>query len=254
MPNTPINKDGLKPLVSLVGSGPGAIDLLTIRALNRIKEADIILYDALISEPLLDETKVDCEKIYTGKLFQDGQDQRERQIKIHELMAQYYNEGHRVVRLKSGDPMIFGRAMEEIRFLEKNNIPWEVIPGVTAGIAAAGLNGVPLTERGKSRLVLFTTAYTETGEMPEDTPWLATLKDGGSVVFYMALSKLNQLTNRLKYHSLADTMVAICNNVAHPEQVTFKAPSTAIVKLLSQEKLEGPSVIILYRESKNETI
>ena len=249
MPNTPDNTTELQPLVSLVGSGPGALDLLTIRALKRIKEADIILYDALINEPLLAEADPNCEMIYTGKLFQDGQDQRQRQIKIHELMAHYFNQQKRVVRLKSGDPMIFGRAMEEIRFLEKHNIPWEVIPGVTAGIAAAGLNGLPLTERGKSRLVLLTTAYTESGEMPEDTPWLATLKDGGSVIFYMALSKLNQLVNRLSYHQLSDTMVAICNNVAHPDQVTFKAPSTQIVQRLAKEKFDGPSVIILYRGS-----
>lgn len=238
----------LTPIVSLVGSGPGAIDLLTIRGLRRIKEANIILYDALVTEPLLKEAHPDCEIIYTGKLFQDGQNQQERQEKIHELMAYYYNKGLRIVRLKSGDPMIFGRGMEEINFLESKQIPWEVVPGVTAGIAAAGLQAIPLTQRGKSRLVLFTTAYTENGDSPEETPWIATLNDGGSVVFYMALSKLELLVKKLHNNQLESTMVAICNNISQENEVTFRAEASSIVEKLKNESIVGPSLVILYRQ------
>lgn len=243
------NISGLSPLVSLVGSGPGAVDLLTIRGLNRIKEADIILYDALITEPLLKEADPKCEIIYTGKLFKDGQDQQQRQEKIHELMAHYYNKGLRVIRLKSGDPMIFGRGMEEINFLESKQIPWEVVPGVTSGIAAAGLHAIPLTQRGKSRLVLFTTAYTENGDSPEETPWIATLKDGGSVVFYMALSKLEQLVKKLHNHQLETTMVAICNNISQENEITYRAKAVSIIETIKDETIIGPSLVILYHQS-----
>jgi uroporphyrin-III C-methyltransferase len=145
----------MSSLISIVGAGPGDPELLTVKALKRIQEADCILHDALVSDEILNLARPEAQRVYVGKIYQDGQDQTDRQEWINQLIIELAAKGQKIVRLKSGDPMIFGRGAEEIRFCIENNLNYEVIPGVTSALGAASLYGIPLTERGKNSMVLF---------------------------------------------------------------------------------------------------
>lgn len=231
--------------VALVGAGPGDPDLLTVKALKLVQVADVLLYDALIDERILNETKPECLKIYSGKKFKDGQDPMLRQANIHALMEEYYHKGCRVVRLKAGDPMIFGRGMEEIRYLQENNIAWEMVPGISAANAAASQFALPITERGFSRMVMFTSAYTESGDSPASDPYLSVLKEGGSVVFYMGLSKLGLLLKEIEIAGITDVIVAVADCVSQKDGFMVKSNAETILNDLKKHTLKGPSLLIL---------
>ncbi len=142
-----LNTSEIRGKVYIVGAGPGPADLLTIRAHNSIQQASIVLYDALISREVRRIFPKGAEHIAVGKRAGDGIDVEKRQISIHQKMLKYARMGHTVVRVKSGDPMIFSRGAEETSFLKENKIPYEVIPGVSAFNAAASEFGIPLTDR-----------------------------------------------------------------------------------------------------------
>ncbi len=235
----------IKHKVIIAGAGPGDPELLTLKALKEIQRAEVLLYDALIDTRILQESSSECLKIYAGKKFRDGQDPMHRQQTIHEQMSFHHKKGKRVLRLKAGDPMIFGRGMEEIRFLEEQHIPWEMIPGITAANAAASIFGLPITERGKSRMVMFTSAYTEDGQKPAAQPYLSVLREGGSVVFYMALSRLEKLIEETEAAELIDLKVAIATKVSQEGQGMIKTESSVILSELEKHSLDGPSLVIL---------
>jgi uroporphyrin-III C-methyltransferase len=165
-------------LISIVGAGPGDPELLTVKALNRIQEADFILHDALVSHEILNLAKPDAQKVYVGKIYKDGQDQTNRQESINQMIIDLSKKGQKVVRLKSGDPMIFGRGAEEIRFCIENSLNYEVIPGVTSALGAAALYGIPLTERGKNSMVLFGTGTYCEGDFCDLKSFVSVLKSG----------------------------------------------------------------------------
>lgn len=240
-----INKGLDNHKVALVGAGPGDPDLLTVKALRRVQEADVLLYDALIDQRIINETKPDCQRIYAGKKFRDGQDPMLRQHSIHKQMKEFHQQGLKVVRLKAGDPMIFGRGMEEIRYLEEQQIPWEMVPGISAANAASAIFALPLTERGKSRMVLFTSGYTESGDSPVSDPYLSVLREGGSVVFYMGLSKLEQLLNELEKAELGELTVAIADRVSQEDQQLVKGSNKNILAHIKNVELKGPSLVLL---------
>lgn len=231
--------------VSLVGAGPGDPELLTVKALKRVQQADVLLYDALIDERILEETQPDCLKIYAGKKCSDGQNPMVRQEEIHRQMAFYFHEGKQVVRLKAGDPMIFGRGMEEVRFLESEGIPWEVVPGISAGIAASSAFALPLTERNKSRMVLFSSGYTSSGETPGCDPLISVLKEGGTVVVYMGLTKLNCLLEVMQKAGIGNIPLMIADRVSQQGEQLIAATTHTVLTRLESVQVQGPSLVVI---------
>src|SRR5579863_1824182 len=177
--------------VYLIGAGPGDPDLLTLRALQLLQQCDVVLYDRLVSQAVLDRVRRDAERIFVGK--ESGQ-HRVTQERIHALLLEYAGRGLRVARLKGGDPFIFGRGGEEIDALAAAGIPVTVVPGITAALGAAASAGLPLTQRGVAQSVTLVTAM---GEGAEALDWRGLAATGQTVVFYMGIAQLPRIVSHL---------------------------------------------------------
>ena len=238
----------MSSLISIVGAGPGDPELLTLKAYQRIQEADYLLHDALISDKILNLAKPEARRIYVGKIYQDGQDQTERQEWINQLIIELAEKGQKIVRLKSGDPMIFGRGAEEIRFCIENNLDYEVIPGVTSALGAASLYGIPLTERGKNSMVLFGTGHYCDGDFCDLETFVSVLKSGSPIIFFMGLNKLVKLSERLMDRSVSpEVKVQILSKVSQPDTVAFESTLGKVARLLETEKPPMPALVIIGR-------
>jgi len=236
----------MSSLISIVGAGPGDPELLTIKALKRIQEADCILHDALVSEEIKNLARPDCQRIYVGKIYQDGQDQTDRQEWINQLIIELAENGKKVVRLKSGDPMIFGRGAEEIRFCIENGLNYEVIPGVTSALGAAALYGIPLTERGKNSMVLFGTGHYCEGDFCDLESFVSVLNSGSPIIFFMGLNKLVKLAGRLMDHGISPEMnVQILSKVSQADASTLEGKLGTIAQILELEKPPMPALVII---------
>ncbi len=241
----------MSSLISIVGAGPGDPELLTLKALKRIQEADCILHDALVSEEILNLARPDAQRIYVGKIYQDGQDQTNRQEGINQLIIDLAEKGQRVVRLKSGDPMIFGRGAEEIRFCIENHLNYEVIPGVTSALGAASLYGIPLTERGKNSMVLFGTGHYCEGDFCDLESFVSVLKSSSPIIFFMGLNKLVHLSQRLLDNAIApETKVQILSKVSQSGAVAFETSLGEVNRLLENEKPPMPALIIIGKHAE----
>ena len=238
----------MSSLISIVGAGPGDPELLTIKALKRIQEADYILHDALVSQEILNLARYDAQRIYVGKLYQDGQDQTERQEAINQLIIDLAAKGQKIVRLKSGDPMVFGRGAEEIRFCIENGLNYEAVPGVTSALGAASLYGIPLTERGKNSMVLFGTGHYTEGDFLDLETFVSVLKSGSPIIFFMGLNKLVKLTKRLMDQGISPEInVQILSKVSQSDSSAIEAKLGTIGQILELEKPPMPALIIIGR-------
>jgi uroporphyrin-III C-methyltransferase len=236
----------MSSLISIVGAGPGDSELLTVKALKRIQEADIILHDALVSNEILNLARPDVQRIYVGKIYQDGQNQTGRQEWINQLLIDLSEKGQKIVRLKSGDPMIFGRGAEEIRFCIEKKLSYEVIPGVTSALAAASLYGIPLTERGKNSMVLFGTGHYAEGEFLDLDTFISVLKSGSPIIIFMGLNKLIQLATKLIEQSVSgDTSVLILSKVSQSNATAVEGTLETIARVIESKKPAMPSLIII---------
>jgi uroporphyrin-III C-methyltransferase len=242
----------MSSLVSIVGAGPGDPELLTLKALKRIQEADCILHDALVSDEILNLAKPAVRCIYVGKIYQDGQDQADRQEGINQLIIDLAAKGQRVVRLKSGDPMIFGRGAEEIRFCIENHLNYEVIPGVTSALGAASLYGIPLTERGKNSMVLFGTGHYCDGDFCDLESFVSVLQSGSPIIFFMGLNKLVHLSQRLLDNAVTpETKVQILSKVSQPGAVAFETTLGGVADLIETKKPPMPALIIIGKNAES---
>lgn len=200
--------------VALVGAGPGDPDLLTLRGLRAMQNADVVLHDALVSEPIMNLVRREADRINVGKRCGG---QAMRQDEINTLLVRLAQEGKRVVRLKGGDPFVFGRGGEEMEALRHANIPVEVVPGITAAIGCAASTGIPLTHRDRAQAVVFATAHTRTG----DYDWTMLARPHQTVVFYMAGTQIPDTCRQLIVHGLPPAWpVAVVENGTRPEQRT----------------------------------
>jgi uroporphyrin-III C-methyltransferase/precorrin-2 dehydrogenase/sirohydrochlorin ferrochelatase len=200
--------------VVLVGAGPGDAGLLTLNALRALQEADVILHDRLVSAEVLGLARRDADRISVGK--QAG-GHSIRQERIHEIMLEQARAGRRVVRLKGGDPFIFGRGGEEIEFLQAHGIPFEVVPGITAAIACGAYAGIPLTHRDHAQSVRLVTAHS--GESIDALDWAALAQERQTVALYMGVSGLGTIQARMVEHGrAAGTPVAIIENGSRSDQ------------------------------------
>jgi uroporphyrin-III C-methyltransferase/precorrin-2 dehydrogenase/sirohydrochlorin ferrochelatase len=227
--------------VYLVGAGPGDPELLTFKALRLMQKADVVVYDRLVSQDILELVRRDAEKIYVGKA-------KNRhtlpQQQINELLASEALKGNRVVRLKGGDPFIFGRGGEEIETLVARNINFQVVPGVTAASGAASYAGIPLTHRDHAQSVVFATGHLRDNSI--DLNWSALAQKGQTAVFYMGLTGLNIICSNLIKHGLpADTPIALIESATLPAQKVVTGTLTNIQDQTGFADIKPPTLIVV---------
>ncbi len=227
--------------VYLVGAGPGDPELLTVRAARLISEADVIVYDYLVAASILDLANPDAEKIFAGK--RKG-DHALPQGELNLLLVTLARQQKRVVRLKGGDPYIFGRGGEEVETLFEHGIPFEVIPGVTAAAGVACYAGIPLTHRDYAQACIFVTGHLKDGSMNLD--WTGLARRNQTVVIYMGSTGLPVLCENLIAHGLpADWPVAIVQQGTTLNQRTVTGTLATLPHLTQQAQLSPPTLIIV---------
>jgi uroporphyrinogen III methyltransferase / synthase len=232
-----------KGFVYLVGAGPGRIDLITVRGAEVLRTADCVIYDKLANPALLNLAPKDAEIISVPKRTPAGGFSQEE---INRLLVEKASEGKTVVRLKGGDPCIFGRCAEEAAVLADAGIDFEIVPGVTAGIAAADYTGIILTDRCYSSQVVFVTGQEAEGKQQSNIDWKGLAKFQGTIVFYMGMGNLAFITGQLMENgSAADTPAAVIADATLPTQKVVQAPLNRINQKCKEEKIEPPAIIII---------
>ena len=228
--------------VYLVGAGPGDPDLLTFKALRLIQQADVVLYDRLVSKGVMELVRRDSELIYVGK--KGGSQESTRQIDINDQLVELAKSGKRVCRLKGGDPFIFGRGGEEIESLSEHGIPFQVVPGITAASGCSSYAGIPLTHRDYSQSCRFVTAHLKNGTT--NLPWDEFVIDQQTIVFYMALSGANYICQKLMEYGMdKDMPIAIIEKGTMPEQKVYISSLTKLPDLLATEDIHAPTLMIV---------
>jgi uroporphyrin-III C-methyltransferase/precorrin-2 dehydrogenase/sirohydrochlorin ferrochelatase len=225
--------------VYLIGAGPGDPDLLTMRALQLLQRADVILYDRLVSAAVLERARRDAERVFVGK--QAGEP--EQQARIHELMVRLAREGKRVARLKGGDPFVFGRGGEELEVLAANDIPYTVVPGITAALGAAASAALPLTHRRLAQSVTFVNGHQGEGALPD---WRFFANPQHTVVFYMAVGQLAEIVGRLRAAGAAAAHpAALVSHATLPQQRILRGSLSNIATLAAERQVEAPALLIV---------
>src|ERR1700728_3815103 len=233
--------EGPRGEVYLVGAGPGDPDLLTFRALRLMQKADVVLYDRLTDQHVMNLVRREAERIYVGK---QPEDHELPQGEISALLVKLAKQGKRVLRLKGGDPFVFGRGGEEIEALAAEGIPFQVCPGITAAIGAAAYAGIPLTHRDHAQACVFVTGHGKDGKI--DLDWTALLQPRQTVAIYMGLRNVEALTGEFVARGAdTDLPAAIIDNATRPnQQVVVGTLGTLAAKARAAE-LSGPSISIV---------
>ena len=229
--------------VLLVGAGPGDPELLTLKAYRALSDAEVVVYDRLVGADIMALVPTACERIYAGKrkhLHAMPQEQ------INQVLVTHALRGRKVVRLKGGDPFIFGRGGEEVAALRARGLDVEVIPGITAASAAAASQSLPLTHRGVSQSVTFITAHRQDGELRID--WPLVLGAAQTVAFYMGFSLLEELVAELLARGVAPaTQLSIVSRASTAQERAMHGTLATILDDAQTERLEAPAVLILHR-------
>lgn len=228
--------------VALVGAGPGDPDLLTMQAFRFIKQADVVIYDRLVSQEIMALLADNCEKVYVGK---KQSDHRVPQEGINQLLVDYAKLNKRVLRLKGGDPFVFGRGGEEAQYLLNNNVACHIVPGMTAASACSSYAGIPLTHRQVAQsCTLITGNVQDNGAL--DLPWQTLTNNKQTVVFYMAIKSLPIITAQLiKAGRSKSTPAALIRKGTHSDQQVIKGTLNNLDDLVKLHNIKPPSLIII---------
>jgi uroporphyrin-III C-methyltransferase/precorrin-2 dehydrogenase/sirohydrochlorin ferrochelatase len=227
--------------VYIIGAGPGDPDLLTLRAVQLLQQADVILYDRLVSDAVLDRARRDAERIFVGK--EAGGDHHKTQQRIHDLLVEHAKRGRRVARLKGGDPFIFGRGGEEIEVLAEHGIPYVVVPGITAALGAAASAGIPLTHRRLAQSVTFAAGHALDDESLD---WRSLAQPHHTVVFYMGVAQLPRIVAKLREAGASAVLpAALVERGSLAEQRVVRGSISTIVQIAQDEKIAPPALLIV---------
>lgn len=227
--------------VYLIGAGPGDPDLLTFKAARLLQSADVVLYDRLVSPVIVDLARRDAERIYVGKRRAEH---TLPQTEINRLLVELAQQGRRVVRLKGGDPFIFGRGGEEIELLAQHGIPFQVVPGITAASGAACYAGIPLTHRDHAQSVRFVAGYLKGDTVQHD--WEQFLSPTETLVFYMGLAGLPTICRELIAHGRpAGTPAALIERATLPQQRVLAGTLESLPALVARERPTAPTLLVV---------
>lgn len=227
--------------VYLVGAGPGDPDLLTFKALRLMQQADVVVHDALVSDAVMELVRRDAERIYVGKRRANHALPQEE---INQLLVDLAKQGKRVLRLKGGDPFIFGRGGEEIDLLAEYQVPFQVVPGITAASGCSAYSGIPLTHRDHAQSVRFITGHLRDGS--RNLPWQEFVATNQTLVFYMGLSGINTICAELINHGRSkDTPIALIQKGTTPEQKVFIGTLETMPEIVEREKPKAPTLTVI---------
>ena len=233
-------------IVYLVGAGPGDPGLLTIRGRELLRSCDAVVYDALVSEELLDSElgDRDVERHFVGKRGGDATSTRQEEIET--LLVKLARAGRRVVRLKGGDPFVFGRGGEEAQALAGAGVPFEIVPGITAGIAAPAYAGIPVTHRGAATAVTFVTGHEDPEKGERSTDWRALAATGATLVLYMGVRTLPEVARELVAGGRdPDTPAAVIERGTYPEQRVITGTLSTIAERAREARVVAPAITII---------
>jgi len=230
-------------IVYLVGAGPGDPSLITLRAVELVKNADVVLYDRLVNKKIISMIPKKTEKIYVGR---EVGDDYKHQDSTNDLMIKHAKSNKSVVRLKGGDPFIFGRGGEEAEYLRKHKVKFEIIPGITSGIGSAVYSGIPLTHRKYSSSVVFVTGHEDPQKAKDQVKWKQLAKSVETIVIMMGLSRIGTISKLLIAGGLSKNMpVAVIQNGTTESHKLVVGTLSNIEKKIKQHKITPPSIIII---------
>ncbi|MEQ8515782.1 MAG: siroheme synthase CysG, partial [Chromatocurvus sp.] len=227
--------------VFLIGAGPGDPDLMTFKALRLLQRGDVILHDRLVPQAIIDLGRRDAQRIYVGKKRSEHAVPQEE---INQALVDFALQGKCVVRLKGGDPFVFGRGGEEITLLARHGIPFQIVPGITAANAAACYAGIPLTHREYAQSVRFLTGHTRDGKLPHR--WEEFQSSQETLVFYMGLVGLPIICEQLQAHGRdPGTPVALVEKATTPEQRVIVGTLSTMCEVVEKHQPQPPTLIII---------
>ena len=235
----PVNKNA--GIVYLVGAGPGDPELLTIKASKILQQCDVVIYDALMNPEILEYISSKAEQIFIGPSRDPN---RLNQKEVEQLMVKKASEGLKVVRLKGGDPFVFGRGGEEAEILNKAGIQWDVIPGISSGIAAPAYAGIPLTHRDCADSVTFITGHDGSGK--QKIEWKNIKQFNNTLVIFMGIGNLEEIVNQLQESNFkSNTPIAVIESGTTKKQKVRTSTLTGIIAHVKNDPIETPALIVI---------
>ena len=244
MENLPVKFPVFEPgSVWLVGAGPGDPGLMSLAGLHALQTTDVIVYDALVGDDILKLARPEAQQEYAGKR---GGKPSPKQTDITERLVELARDGKRVLRLKGGDPFVFGRGAEECLRLMEAQIPFRVVPGITAGVGGLAYAGIPMTTRGTNTAITFITGHNAGGKVPDDINWEALANGSQAIIFYMGATHLDRISEKLMEAGRPhDELVALISRATLSDQRVIETTLGNCTRALQESALEPPTLIVV---------